>query len=109
MSVFPVDCSKLVCRLDQIQRKTDFDTKEPVSDEQGRELFVVSVLVKGPGDAKWGLERVVVPGPLPKVEGDLQSVSFPGLVVRPWDNKQKGINGVSLKADKMVVGSGEAR
>jgi hypothetical protein len=109
MTVFAIDCSKVVFRLDGVQRKTDFDTKEAVVDEQGREIYVVSVLAKGPGDEKFWGERVVVPGPMPKIDGDLASVSFPGLVMRAWENKQKGISGVSLKADKMVVASGETR
>jgi hypothetical protein len=109
MTVFAIDCSKVLFRLDGFQRKTDFDTKEAVVDEQGREIYVVSVLAKGPGDEKFWGERVVVPGPMPKVEGELIGVSFPGLVMRAWENKQKGISGVSLKADKMVIASGETR
>jgi hypothetical protein len=109
MTVFAIDCSKVVFRFDGAQPKTDFATKQPVSDEAGRPLFVVSVLAKGPGDEKFWGERVVVPGPLPVCEGDLVSVTFPGLVMRAWDNKQKGISGVSLRADKMVVASGGTR
>ena len=109
MTVFAVDCSEVVFRLDTVERKTDFGTKKAVVDEQGRELYVVSVIVKGPGDEKFSGERVVVPGPIPKVEGELIQVSFPGLVMRAWENKQKGISGVSLRADKMVVASGEGR
>ena len=109
MTLFAIDCSKVLFRLDGFQRKTDFDTKEAVVDEQGREIYVVSVLAKGPGDEKFWGERVVVPGPMPKVEGELVRVSFPGLVIRAWENKQKGISGVSLKADKMVIASGETR
>ena len=107
MTAFAIDCSKVVFRLDGFQRKTDFGTNNAVVDEQGREIYVVSVLAKGPGDESYSSERVAVPGPMPKVEGELIRVSFPGLVMRAWENKQKGISGVSLKADKMVVASGE--
>lgn len=109
MTVFAIDCSQVLFRLDGFQRKTDFGTKKAVVDEQGRELYVVSVLAKGPGDEKYSGERVVVPGPMPEVEGELVVVSFPGLVISAWENKQKGISGVSLKADKMVIASGKTR
>jgi hypothetical protein len=109
LTAFAVDCSRLVFRLESVERKTDYDTKVPSVDEHGRELYVVSVLVKGPGDDRYRSERVTVPGPLPQIDGDLPPVSFPGLVLRAWENKAKGIWGVSLRADKLVVVSGGVR
>lgn len=86
------------------ERAVDYDSRQPKVEEDGRPLFVVSLVALDSEGAQ--VIPVKVPGE-PKGIAQGTSVTVTNLVASPWAIGEK--SGVSFRAERIEPASGSAR